>query len=94
MDKVSIEEWHSYWMGWGDGAGLVKGIDVCNPPDEIAHPRIIVQRAEHPRPDPMTPPITVVFAEPWYYKLGLGVGRLTWLFAGGLVVALLKWFVF
>jgi len=56
MRKTSKEfwaEWHSFWMGWGDGAGLNKAQDI------YSH--------------------SVIASEPWYYKFGLGIGRLMWL---------------
>jgi len=69
--KLTWDEWHMIVSGWGDGAGLNK-----------AEPIPTIQETEEKFKE--TDFYAILAREAWYYKFGLGLGRLTW----GLVVAI------
>lgn len=74
----SWNEWHMIVSGWGDGTALKRGERIPT-----------VQETEDNHKD--TDFYSILAREAWYYKFGLGIGRLTWaLIIASLLIRLLK----
>jgi len=71
--KLSWDEWHMMVSGWGDGAGFNKGERIST-----------VKETEDNHKD--TDFYSILAREAWYYKFGLGLGRLTWAIIGAIVL--------
>ena len=71
--KLTWDEWHMIVSGLGDGAGLNK-----------AEPIPTIQETEEKFKE--TDFYAILAREAWYYKFGLGLGRLTWVIIAAIVL--------
>ena len=72
--KLTWDEWHMIVSGWGDGAALSRGERI---------PTIQETVEEHKDTDFYS----ILAKEAWYYKFGIGLGRLTWAIIGAIILA-------